>query len=418
MQPEMTVGVLAASKPGGWGIAIGTKTTSLRALEWLNFFVADVQTGLGPFLAAYLAASGWNPARLGMLLTVGGLMPIVLQIPAGGVVDEARHKRGLLAAAIVLIAGGALLLGWRTSLPVVLSAQVVLAIAGLFVGPLLAAIALGIVGPAGFDRQLGKNQSFAAAGNVVTALLMAGVSYWIGMRDVFLCAALLAVPTLICLSRIRSGDIDERLARGAAPKTVDHNAGIVRVLLRDRVLLIFFLCASLFHLSNAAMLPELGEMLARGHARAAGSLMSACVIVTQFVISIAAAGTGRLAHRLGRRPLLLTGFAALVVRGCLYTVVRGDVALIAVQLLDGVANVIFGVVSVLVVADRTRGTGRFNLAQGALASFVGIGAALSTTYGGLLIQRFGYNASFLGLAGVGLLAFLVLLLFFPETRRD
>jgi predicted MFS family arabinose efflux permease len=252
----------------------------------------------------------------------------------------------------------------------------------------------------------------------VTALLMAGVSYWVGIRNIFFCSALLAAPTLLCLSRIRSGDIDPRLARGAAPKTVDHNAGIFHVLLQDRVLLIFFLCASLFHLSNAAMLPELGEMLARGHARAAGSLMSACVIVTQFVISIAAAGTGRLAHRLGRRPLLLTGFAALVVRGCLYTVVRGDVALIAVQLLDGVANVIFGVVSVLVVADRTRGTGRFNLAQGALASFVGIGAALSTTYGGLLIQRFGYNASFLGLAGVGLLAFLVLLLFFPETRRD
>jgi MFS family permease len=375
-----------------------------------------VQTGLGPFLAAYLASSGWNPERLGLLLTVGGLMPIALQIPAGGVVDGAKSRRGLLAAAVTLIAVGAILLGWRTTLPVVLSAQVILGVAGLFVGPLLGAIALGMVGPKGFDQQLGRNQSFAAAGNVVTALLMAGVSYWMGMRNIFFCSAILAAPTLICLSRIRSADIDERMARGAAPKTLDHNASIFRVLLEDRVLLIFFFCAALFHLSNAAMLPQLGEMLARGHARAAGSLMSACVIVTQFVISIGAAGTGKLASRIGRRPLLLTGFAALVVRGCLYTVVRGDAALIAVQVLDGVANVIFGVVSVLVVADRTRGTGRFNLAQGALASFVGIGAALSTTYGGFLIQRFSYNASFLGLAGAGLLAFCMLLLFFPETR--
>jgi MFS family permease len=378
--------------------------------------VADVQTGLGPFLAAYLAASGWNPERLGVLLTVGGLMPIAMQIPAGGVVDGARNKRALLGTAIAVIAGGALLLGSRTTVPAVLSAQVLLALGGSFVAPMLAAIALGIVGPAGFDRQLGKNQSFGAAGNVATALLMAGVSYWIGMREIFFCSALLTVPTLMCLSRIRSGDIDERLARGAAPKTVDGNAGIFRVLLQDRVLLVFFVCAALFHLSNAAMLPELGEMLARGHARTAGSLMSACVIVTQFVITVAAAGTGRLAGVLGRRPLLLLGFGALVVRGCMYTVVRGEAALIAVQLLDGVANVIFGVVAVLVVADRTRGTGRFNLAQGALASFVGIGAALSTTYGGFLIQRFGYNASFLGLAGVGLVAFLVLLFFFPETR--
>lgn len=250
----------------------------------------------------------------------------------------------------------------------------------------------------------------------MTALLMAGVSYWMGMRNIFFCSAILAAPTLVCLSRIRSSDIDERMARGAAPKTVGHNASIFRVLLEDRVLLVFFFCAALFHLSNAAMLPELGEMLARGHARAAGSLMSACVIVTQLVITVAAAGTGRLASRIGRRPLLLTGFGALVIRGCLYTVVRGDAALIAVQLLDGVANVIFGVVSVLVVADRTRGTGRFNLTQGALASFVGIGAAVSTTYGGFLIQRFSYNASYLGLAGAGLLAFCMLLLFFPETR--
>jgi MFS family permease len=380
--------------------------------------VADVQTGLGPFLAAYLAASGWNPERLGVLLTVGGLMPIALQIPAGGLVDGARHKRGLLAAAITLIAAGALLLGWRTTLPSVLSAQVTLALGGAVVAPMMAAIALGIVGPAGFDRQLGRNQSFGAAGNVATALLMAGVSYWIGMREIFFSSALLAVPTLVCLGWIRGGDIDDRLARGATPKTVDGNAGVLRVLVQDRVLLIFFLCASLFHLSNAAMLPELGEMLARGHARAAGSLMSACVIVTQLVITVGAAGTGRLAHRVGRRPLLLTGFGVLVIRGCLYTVVRGEAALIAVQLLDGVANVIFGVVSVLVVADRTQGTGRFNLAQGALATFVGIGAALSTTYGGWLIQRFGYNASFLGLAGVGLAAFCVLLMFFPETRTE
>lgn len=399
-----------------------SKRGSLRALEWLNFFVADVQTGIGPFLAAYLASNGWSPERLGMLLTVGGLMPIALQIPAGGLVDEARSKRGLLAAAVSLIAGGAMLLGWRATLPVVLTAQVVLACAVVFVAPLLGAIALGIVGPEGFDRQLGRNQAYGAAGNVATALLMAGVSYWIGMRWIFFCAAALALPTMACLSRVNAKDIDASMARGGKARKKDdgesRNAGVLKVLLQDRVLVVFFLCAALFHLSNAAMLPELGEMLARGHARAAGPLMSACVIVTQLVISLAAAGTGRLAGTLGRRPLLLTGFGVLVVRGCLYTVVRGSAALIAVQVLDGIANVVFGVVSVLVVADRTRGTGRFNLAQGALACFVGIGAALSTTYGGFLIQRFSYNASFLGLAAVGLVAFCVLLVMFPETRVE
>jgi MFS family permease len=397
-------------------MSLESKTSSLRALEWLNFFVADVQTGLGPFLAAYLASSGWSPERLGILLTACGLIPIALQIPAGGVVDEVREKRGLTAAAIVTIAAGALLLAWRTSTTYVVSAQAVLAIAGLFLGPALNAMTLGVVGAQGFARQLGRNQSFAAAGNVLTALLMAGVSYWLGIRNVFLFAAILAAPTLACLAKVRGNDIDPRDARGADKLGAEHNASILAVLLKDRVLLIFFLSAALFHLSNAAMLPQLGEMLAHGDKRTAGPLMSACVIVTQLVITFTAAQTGRLAGIFGRRPLLLAGFAALVIRGCLYTVVRSQSALIAVQVLDGVANVIFGVVSALVVADRTRGTGRFNLAQGALASFVGIGAALSTTYGGYLIEHFGYNISFLGLSAVGFIAFISLFAFFPETQ--
>lgn len=391
------------------------KGQSLRALTWLNFFVADVQTGLGPLIAAYLAANGWSPSRLGVFLTLGGLLPIALQIPAGGMVDEMRSKRAFAAVSITLIATGALLLSWRPALSVVASAQACLGVAGLFLGPILNSITLGITGASGFDRQIGRNQSFAAAGNVVSAMMAAGIGYWLGMRSVFLFSAVMAAPTLACLSRIRAADIDLSQARGAAPDAAQKSSGILRVLFEDRVLLTFFVCAALFHLANAAMLPQLGEMLAHGRPRLAAPLMSACVLVTQLVITFAAASTGRLAAGIGRRPLLLIGFGALVIRGCLYTFVHGNVALIAVQILDGIANVIFGVVSALVVADRTRGTGRFNLAQGALGSFVGIGAALSTTYGGLLVKRFGYNASFLGLAGIGLVAFIVLLAFFPET---
>ena len=395
-----------------------TGTKNRRALEWLNFFVADVQTGLGPFLAAYLAANGWNPERLGVFLTLGGLIPIAFQIPAGGAVDAIRSKRGCAAICVGLIAGGALLLAGGANVREAGAAEVLLGAAGLFLGPVLNAITLGIAGPVGFDRQIGRNQSFAAAGNVVTALMMAGVSYWIGMRSVFVCAALLAVPTWISLRMVPANAIDPDLARGAAPGHKDSGASFIRVLFRDRVLMVFLICAALFHLANAAMLPQLGEMLAKGSLRTAGPFMSACVLVTQIIITLTAAFTGRKARVVGRRPLLLIGFAVLVVRGVLYTIVRGAVALIAVQVLDGVANVVFGVVSALVIADRTRGTGRFNLAQGALASFVGVGAALSTTYGGYLIQHFGYNVSFLGLAGVGLLAFVVLFAFFPETRTS
>jgi MFS family permease len=175
------------------------------------------------------------------------------------------------------------------------------------------------------------------------------------------------------------------------------------------------LCAFLFHLANAAMLPQLGEMLAKGNERAAAPFMSACIIVTQLVIACSAAWVGRTAGRRGRKPLLLVAFAALPVRGALYAVTHVTAALVAIQVLDGVANSIFGVVSILVVADRMRGTGHFNFAQGALATCVGLGAALSTTYGGLLAHHFGFPVSFVGLGAVAGLALVLLWFGVPET---
>lgn len=85
---------------------IDSKLRSLRSLEWLNFFLADVQTGLGPFLAAYLASSGWNPGRVGYALTFGGLVSVAMQTPAGAIIDAMHRKRALLAGSLgVLVAG-------------------------------------------------------------------------------------------------------------------------------------------------------------------------------------------------------------------------------------------------------------------------------------------------------------------------
>ncbi len=391
------------------------KQPTVHSIEWLNFFLADVQTGLGPFLAAYLASGGWNAGSIGYVLTFGGLVTVAMQTPAGAIVDAVHCKRALIAASLgVLIAGAFLLMGplhlWSVYL-----AQVLIGGAAPFLGPTVAAITLGVVGVSGFDKQFGKNQSFNSAGNVFTALLVAYVSYQFGYRAIFLVAVLLAIPALISVFRIDSRQIDYARSRGAKsdgdkPKTEGVNA-----LLKDRVLLLFLATAFLFHLSNAAMLPQLGEMLTKDDPKAAAPFMAACVIVTQLVIASSATWIGKLAGAMGRKPLLLVGFGVLPVRGVLYTLVHTKAGLIAIQMLDGVANAIFGVVSILVIADRTRGTGRFNLAAGSLATTVGIGAALSTTLGGQLIQHIGFDVSFLGLAAVALLAFAMLWFAIPET---
>ena len=391
---------------------------SVHALGWLNFFLADIQTGVGPFVAAYLAANHWDPRGVGIALTCGGLVTVAISPFAGGVVDATTHKRRLIAMATLALSVGAVLMALGTRRPLVATAMFLIGAAGAFLGPTIAAVTLGVVGKDGFDRQFGRNQGFNAAGNVATALGLAGVSWLLGLRSIFIAAAALAVPVWLVLRRIDPNAIDNDVARGDGKKEEKGGLGHFFKICSDRALLIFFACAFLFHFANAAMLPQLGEMLAKGNQRAAAPFMSACIIVTQCVIAVSAAWVGRLAGSIGRKPLLLTGFGVLPVRGVLYALTHMTGALIAIQLLDGVANSVFGVVSILLVADRMRGKGHFNLAQGALAVCVGLGAALSNTYGGTLAHRFGFSASFVGLAAVGLLAFVLLWMGVPETLQS
>ena len=406
--------------PATTAIAPG-KGGSLKALQATNFFLADVQTGLGPFLAAYLAGAGWDPGRVGVALTLGGIITVLLQTPAGALVDRVRSKRLILVFASAVLACGAVLLSWTAAPWAVYTAQLLIGGAGPFLAPTLAAVTMGLVGRELFDRQFGKNQSFNSAGNVFCALLIGGVSKFLGNRAIFVAAALLTIPTVLSVLRIRGNDIDYELARGGASTGGDNSqreVSVTKTLLGDRVLLVFLVCAFLFHFANAAMLPELGEMLSKGSRASAAPFMSACIIVTQFVVMCFAAAIGRWANVHGRKPLLLLGFGVLPLRAVLYTVVHQKAGLVSVQLLDGVANAIFGVVSVLVVADRTRGTGRFNLVQGALATAVGLGAALSTAFGGKLIHQGNYRVSFLALGAVAALALSLLWFAMPETLNQ
>jgi MFS family permease len=345
----------------------------LRSLQWLNFFLADVQTGLGPFLAAYLASSGWHPDRVGFALTFGGLVAVAMQTPAGAVIDALHRKRTLLAVFLALLVAGAFLLMGRLSPMTVYSAQLLIGGSGAFLSPTVAAITLGIVGAGAFDKQFGKNQAFNSAGNVFTALLAAYVGYKFGYRAIFVIAALLVIPAAVSLFAVDAKQIDYARARGSIQEQGQTRAKGFSFLLKDRVLLCFLATAFLFHLANAAMLPQLGELLSKGNPKAAAPFMSACVIVTQLVIAISSVWIGKRAAAKGRKPLLLLGFGVLPIRGVLYTLTHAVGALIAIQMLDGVANAIFGIVSILVVKDRTKGTGRFNVAAGSLATTLASG---------------------------------------------
>jgi MFS family permease len=275
---------------------------------------------------------------------------------------------------------------------------------------------LGIVGHHLFDRRQGRNQTFNSAGNVVAAVSMGLLGYFVSDRSIFFFVSLCALPTILTLLLIRATEIDYGRARGAKEGDQVGKPVEARALLKDRPLIIFLVCAVMFHFANAAMLPLLGEMLAKGKGRSSMLFMSACVVTTQLVITLLASWSGRKAGSWGRKPLLLIAFGVLPVRAVLYTLTHHTIALVAIQILDGVGAGIFGVVSVLVIADLTQGSGRFNLTLGAISTAVGIGASLSQVIAGSIVHHFSFNAGFLFLAAVAATAFGLLYFLMPETR--
>jgi len=390
---------------------------SLRGLDWLNFFLADVQSGVGPFLAIYLAGSGWNEQTIGIVLTGGGIAGIAAQTPAGAMADRVRSKRSMIAGGVIALAIGALLIAIRPAFWPVMAAQTLIGVSSSVFGPAVVAISLGVVGRPLFDRRQGRNQTFNAAGNVVAAVSMGLIGYFLSNRAIFFFVVAFTIPTLWALARIQPRDIDYEVARGSGGGKQPAGPSHISALIQDRPLLILLVCAVLFHFANAAMLPLLGEMLAKGHGRTSMMFMSACVVTTQAVVALLASWSGIKARQWGRKPLMLIAFGVLPVRGFLYTLTSAAPALIAIQVLDGVAAAIFGVVSVLVIADLTRGTGRFNLTLGAVTTAVGIGAALSQSIAGGIVHRFGYHAGFLFLAAVASVALVLLWVAMPETRH-
>ena len=389
---------------------------TLRGLDWLNFLLADVQTGVGPFLAIYLAGKGWDEQRVGIALTVGGIAGILTQTPAGAAVDRLRSKRALIVGGLLALAAGALLIAFLPAFWVVMFAQALIGGSSSIFIPAICAISLGIVGHKLFDQRQGRNQAFNSAGNVAAALSMGLLGYFVSNRSIFFFVAATTLPTILILLLIRPEEIDYARARGAREGDRNGKPIGMRTLLQDKPLFIFLVCAVLFHFANAAMLPLLGERLSKGHGRTSMMFMSACVITTQFVITLIASPSGRKAGSWGRKPLLLIAFGVLPVRGFLYTLTGKTVALVAIQVLDGIGAGIFGVVSVLVVADLTKGSGRFNLALGAISTAVGIGASLSQTIAGAIVHHSSFNVGFLFLAAVALAAFGMLYFFMPETR--
>jgi len=394
------------------GSANSTEGAS-RGLDWFNLFVANIQTGFGPFIAVYLASQSWTQTSIGLALSIGTVSSMASQVPAGALVDLLPNKTRVAAFSVLVFTMSALMFAIHPIPLFVYLAEILHGLSSCTLGPAIAAMSLLIAGRFGMGLRLGRNARYAAIGNGVGAALMGACGQYVSERAVFFLTAALTLPALFALLPLRrhavaGADLLPR-SRGAG----ESKAKNLRVL-ADRRLLIFCVCGMLFTFSNAPLL-----MLISGTLTAKGSnpslLIAACIVLPQIIVALASPTVGRFAERYGRRIVLMIGFSMLPLRCAVFAVTQNPNVLVAVQAFDGIAAACFGIMMPLIVSDVAGGTGHFNLSLGAVGFGIGIGGTLSTPAAGWLADHFGTRTAFFALMGIGAAAVLVAFVM-PETR--
>ncbi|WP_250468224.1 MFS transporter [Caballeronia sp. GAFFF2] len=392
----------------------------LYALEGLNFFMADVQAGIGPFLGVFLQAQGWHTDAIGTVMTLGGIAGMLATSPAGALVDATRYKRGLIVVAGVMTTLASLVLWVSHDYWMVAASQILTAVTGAALGPAVAGVTLGMVRERGFDRQFGRNQVANHAGNVVAAALSGWLGWRFGFGAVFVLAGLFGAMTVISTLLIRRDSIDHDSARGLGASSSkererEHASGF-RMLLTCKPLLLLAASLAMFHLGNAAMLPLYGLAVVAAHKGDPSAFTAQTIVIAQLVMVAAAFFASRIIQRLGYWGVILITFLALPLRGLVAAMLINAWGVWPVQALDGIGAGLQSVAVPALVVRLLQGTGRVNVGQGVVMTVQGIGAALSPALGGMLAQHFGYKVAFLVLGAVSI-GSLLLWLFFGSALK-
>ena len=380
-----------------------TTARGRRPLQSLNFFMADMQAGIGPFLGVFLLAHGWRSGLIGSVMTIGGVAGMLMTAPAGALVDATARKRlyVVVPGICTVLASTLILLSQRFWL--VAASQVATAVAGAAIGPAVAGITLGMVRQRGFNLQNGRNQAFNHAGNMVGAGLSGFLGWRFGFTAVFWLAAAFGVLSIASVLMIPADAIDDAAARGLEKGGRDDGtAGGLAVLLRSKPLLVLAAALGCFHLGNGAMLPLYGLAVVAAKAGDPSVFVATTIVVAQAVMIVVSLLAMRVAESRGYWLVLLVSFVALPVRGLLAAGMIDAWGVYPVQALDGIGAGLQSVAVPGLVARILDGTGRVNVGQGAVMTVQGLGASLSPAIGGWMAQGLGYGTTFVILGSFAL----------------
>jgi len=367
------------------------------ALQSLNFSMADMQAGIGPFLGVFLQQRGWTSGPIGTVMTAGGVAGMLMTAPAGAFIDHTTKKRWVVVITGICTVLASFLILWSQSWMVVTASQVATAIAGAAIGPAVAGMTLGIFRQRGFNAQNGRNQAYNHAGNMVGAGLAGWLGLKLGIPAIFWLAAGFGVVAITSVLLIPERAIDHQAARGLEKGQEEGPGGKAegfKVLAGNRPMLILAAALAFFHLGNGAMLPLYGLAVVGAGKGNAAMFTATTVVVAQAVMIVASIVAMKVAAGRGYWLVLLISFAALPIRGFLAGTFIEHWGVWPVQALDGIGAGLQSVAVPGLVACLLNGTGRVNVGQGAVMTVQGVGASLSPAIGGWLAQELGYHIAF------------------------
>ena len=387
-------------------------------LDALNFFLADVRGGMGAFVSVFLLTEArWTPAEIGAVLAVSGLLGILVHTPIGAFIDSTRAKRALLVTSVALLACCAIAIERAPIGPVVLLADIVMAILGGVFGPTVAALTLGLVAADDFSARLARNAVFDRIGNIFITAVVGGVGWWLSQRAVFYLVPLFAMLSACAVLSIPAAAIDHERARGFIRDQSAHPESWWMLFVSHRAFVVLAFAIAIFHFANASMLPLVGQKLALAYPGFETAFLAACILVAQLATIPVALLVGARADAWGRKLLLIAACLGLLLRGVIFLRFDSAYVLVAAQVLDGISAGILDVIIPLVLADIVGGTGRYSLSRGVIGTIQGIGGSLSNVAAGAVVVWGGYSAAFGVLSLAAMAACFLLVIAMPETRR-
>jgi MFS family permease len=391
---------------------------SVVALNAVNFFLAEMAGVIGPFLAVFLKEKEWTYSQIGMATAIGGLGTLIFQTPAGYICDYFKNRKRLLGAMSLLLGlcFGVLPFAAKNVWWVDILLFTTGAASAFFV-PLLATLALSLVGPKKFAHITGQNQSYNHVGNITAALLALIIVKALGVEAIFFIMASVSLLAVGALLFIRTDELDPNIGCEAAPIKGSTNIfKSFREILEEPQARILLLSVMLFHIANAPVLPLVGLYIK--HLGGEDSKVAWTVLIAQAVMVPVALLAGKYCENMGRKPVFAFAFIILPVRILLYTTTTNPTALLAIQALDGIGAGIYGVVIALICSDLTRGKGGFNMLMGVAQTALAFGGFLGPLGQGLITEALGFRFTFLILAMIATAGGVIFITFMKETRES